>query len=799
MRNYIILILLYCISYYSNSQILTIKDKINLQPIENVNVFVDEVLIGNSNIKGQVKIYAAPNNVIRFEHLGYKILQKTYLDIVNGNNIVYLIPKTNLLQEVTVATKRFESNKNSVAQTSILIDKTEINKLQPQTSADLLSNSGFVFVQKSQLGGGSPIIRGFEANKILLIVDGIRMNNAIYRGGHLQNIITVDTWSLNKAEILEGSSSVMYGSDALGGTIYLETIKPLLNDTNIFTSKGNVMLKTSSANKEKMGHIDINIANHRIASLTSISYTDIGDLRQGNNRNPFYGDWGKRLFYVRRINNKDSVFVNNDPNLQIGSGYSQYDLLQKVLFKVNKNLQLLGNIQFSNSSNIPRYDRLTQMSGTLPKYAEWYYGPQRRLLTYLKIEYNKKSILFDELRVIPAYQNIEESRHDRKFNKNNLNHRIENVDIFSLNVDFTKKINKHLWGYGLELSNEEISSRAFTENILDRSTSNLDTRYPDGGSIMNRYSVFINHQWNLFDKIIISEGLRYNFSLLESKFLDTTFYHFPFNKISQQNQAITGSLGMVYKTSDFFKFHLNYASGYRTPNVDDLSKIFESVPGTVIMPNENLKPEKTHTFDIGYQLLLNSHFSWYTNVFFTLYKNAITTEPGKFNGQDSVLYNGQMSQVILNVNKTKAYLYGILSNLFIKLNTSLTFVGNVTYTYGRIKTDSTDYPLDHIPPVFGKIGFQYKKQRFSTEINMLFNGWKFVKDYNMYGEDNFAFATSYGMPAWITFNIYGLYQIHNNLQLNVAIENILDQNYRVFASNISAPGRNFKLGLKFLW
>ncbi|NSW45373.1 MAG: TonB-dependent receptor [Bacteroidales bacterium] len=799
MKNFIIIILFYFISNFSNCQLITIKDKINLQPIENVYVFINESLIGHTNIKGQIKIKAELNDLIRFEHISYETVSKEYKEIVSNKNILFLIPKTNLLHEVTIASTRFESNKNNVAQTNIIIDKALINSLQAQTSADLLSNSGLAFVQKSQLGGGSPIIRGFEANKILLVVDGIRMNNAIYRGGHLQNIITVDAWSLNKAEILEGSSSVMYGSDALGGTIYLETIKPLLNDTNVFTSKGNVMLKTSTANKEKMGHVDINIANHRIASLTSISYAFFDDLRQGNNRNPFYGDWGKRWFYVKRINNKDSVFINNDPNLQIGAGYSQYDLLQKVLFKVNNNLQLLGNVQFSNSSNISRYDRLTQMSGTLPKYAEWYYGPQRRLLAYLKIEYHKKNMLFDDLRLVPAYQNIEESRHDRKFNKNNLNHRIENVDIFSLNIDFRKNFNEQLWIYGLEFSNEKIRSNAFTENILDHTTSNLDTRYPDGGSIMNRNSVFINHQWNLFDKVFFSEGLRYNFSLLESKFIDTTFYHFPFNEISQQNQAITGSIGVVFKTSDFLKFHLNYASGYRTPNVDDLSKIFESVPGNVIMPNENLKPEKTHTFDIGYQLLFNSHFSWYNNAFYTIYKDAITTEPGKFNGLDSILYNGQMSQVILNVNKTKAYLYGISSNLLIQLNTSLNFIGNVCYTYGRIKTDSTDYPLDHIPPVFGKIGFQYKKQRLSTEINMLFNGWKFIKDYNMYGEDNFVYATSYGMPAWITFNVYGLYQIHTNLQVNAAIENILDQNYRVFASNISAPGRNFKIGLKFIW
>jgi len=267
MKKIIILIVILNIFYSVNSQVLVVKDKIDLQPIENVAVFINDTLVGSTNIKGQIKIKVKPNDIIRFEHIGFETLKIEYKDIVLDKNTVFLNPKTNILKEVTVASKRFESNKNNVAQTNIIIDKFEINRLQVQTSADLLNYSGFAFVQKSQLGGGSPIIRGFEANKILLVVDGIRMNNAIYRAGHLQNIITVDAWSLNKAEILEGSSSVMYGSDALGGTIYLETLKPLLNDTSVFTSKGNIMVRTSSANNEKMGHIDFNIANNRIAFL----------------------------------------------------------------------------------------------------------------------------------------------------------------------------------------------------------------------------------------------------------------------------------------------------------------------------------------------------------------------------------------------------------------------------------------------------------------------------------------------------------------------------------------------------
>ena len=62
--------------------------------------------------------------------------------------------------------------------------------------------------------------------------------------------------------------------------------------------------------------------------------------------------------------------------------------------------------------------------------------------------------------------------------------------------------------------------------------------------------------------------------------------------------------------------------------------------------------------------------------------------------------------------------------------------------------------------------------------------------------DNFGNATIQGMPAWITFNFRGAYQVQKNLQVQMALENILDVNYRVFASNISAPGRNFVVTLR---
>ncbi len=177
-------------------------------------------------------------------------------------------------------------------------------------------------MQKSQGGGGSPVIRGFEANKVLLVIDGVRLNNAIFRGGHLQNVITMDNAILDKTEVLFGPASVVFGSDALGGVISFYTKKPTLSTIkNKLVTSSNAFVRYSSAYSEKAIHADISAGSNKIGSLTSFTYSDFNNLRQGKNYYTAYSDWGKRFFYTERINGKDSMLSNSNTAIQKPTGY----------------------------------------------------------------------------------------------------------------------------------------------------------------------------------------------------------------------------------------------------------------------------------------------------------------------------------------------------------------------------------------------------------------------------------------------------------------------------------------------
>ena len=150
------------------------------------------------------------------------------------DKVIYLENETDELSEVTLSISKSRVKKSRVAEKIEVITKKEIEFLAPQTTADLLAATPGVRVQKSQGGGGSPVIRGFEANRVLLVMDNVRMNNAIYRSGHLQNAITVDPQSLERTEVIFGPSSVIYGSDALGGIVHFYTKNPKINNKKLF-------------------------------------------------------------------------------------------------------------------------------------------------------------------------------------------------------------------------------------------------------------------------------------------------------------------------------------------------------------------------------------------------------------------------------------------------------------------------------------------------------------------------------------------------------------------------------------
>lgn len=700
------------------------------------------------------------------------------------------------LQDVVIYANKFPTlSKNIVQRVVALTDKVLLQ--QQANTADILTASGQVFVQKSQAGGGSPVVRGFEASRVLLMVDGVRMNSAIFRAGHLQNIITVDNMILDRIEIIYGPSSTLFGSDALGGVVNLFTKQPQLFKSNLVSKKapwktnGNLVYRFGNGQNEQRQHVDLNIANNRWAFLTSVTKSNFGDMRQGNKRLAAYPDFGKRLFYVTRENNTDVIKDNSAfVNIQKLSGYNQIDLLQKVLFKPNDNTEHLLNIQVSNSSDINRYDRLTEISKGLPVFSEWYYGPQVRNMIGYKLTKSNLNGYFQKLTTNINYQHLEESRITIRFKSNNKDYRFEAVDIFGLNMDLLHQGKSSTLNIGVESYYNNVGSTAYSNNIATNMRSAIATRYSDGPTNMSNYALYAQHTQFLKGNWVLNSGLRLNNVQLNANFKDTALMLFPFTDANQNNTALTGNLGMAYNGADGLRVSFGVSSGFRAPNVDDLTKVFDTRTGYVVVPNKDLKPEYTYNAELNVSKT-TSNYSIGASLFYTWFRNALVVDKFKWNNASAILYQGIMSDVYATQNKAKAVVYGFNVNGSANLTPNTTLAATYTYTKGTYQNGLVEMPLDHIPPTYGRVGLKHDLKKFTAELFTVFNGWKRIEDYNLNGEDNEIYATKDGMPGWQIWNINTNYQLTKKLNFSFQIENIADLNYRYFASGISALGRNY--------
>lgn len=793
MKKSALIIVFIFISVCSFAQTITVIDKSSLRPVSGANIKSDNKSV-TTNPLGQADIsdFKGSDKIV-ISTADYYEQTMSYSTLEALNFTIQLTDKSYRTDEIIISANKFDIHSKYLPRQVEVINSEDIKFGNSQNAADLLSNTGNVLVQKSQLGGGSPIIRGFEANKVLIMIDGVRINNAIFRGGHLQNVLRIDENVLSRTEVLYGSGSTIYGSDALGGVMSFYSKDPVLSLNNKMYSSGNAFFRYSSSDMEKTGHFDMNLASKKVGFLGSFTYSDFGDLRMGTQ--DIKNEKWLRNFTIQRINGRDTAIASNDKFLQAPSGYHQYDVLGKLLFSQNPNVTHTFNFQFSNTNDIPRYDRLNEVGTS----AEWYYGPESRLMGTYKLGLKSKTGFYNDSKILLAYQDIEESRNNRNLNSSNLTSRNEEVRVYSVNVDFNKMIKNHNLSYGLEGIYNDVTSTAFRKNINTGVETPQSTRYPDGGSNMKSFAVYLQDLYKFNDMVSANAGVRYTYVGLHSEFKDSAFFPFLANEvkeIDQTSNAFSGNLGFAFLPKGDWRIYINGSSGFRAPNVDDLAKVFDPAPGDVVVPNPDLGPEYTLSGELGISKIIADRIRVEGIGYYTSISDIIVTAPFKFNGQDSITYDGVKSRVMANQNLNSGYIYGIGINLNADITENISLTNTVNYTYGRLKTDSTDYPLDHIAPLFGKSGLVINVNKFRAECNVMYNAWKLKKDFNLNGEDNFAYATPEGSPSWFTLNFKTAYQFNKNLQLQLDINNLLDKNYRVFASGINAPGISSVLTLR---
>ena len=618
------------------------------------------------------------------------------------------------------------------------ISQQQILNKGARTTPEAMMGVGGVFIQKTNHGGGSPFIRGLTGNQSLIMIDGIRLNNATFRYGPNQYLNTIDIFTVDKIDILKGIGAVEYGSDAMGGVINIKTKE---NSSKVFNKIS--LTNTSkfiSSDMEKTNRTDIQYARNLWNFIGGISLKKYGDLKGG-------GNIGK----------------------QTPTGYDEINYDFKTKMKINSQSEIIYSSQNTIQKNVPIYHKII-----LENYKINQIDYQIHYLNYLKYKYVSNKKWISEIIINASTQRTIEQRSNQKNNSFTFRNEADTIK----NIGFTSEIISkpfHNWtvNTGFDYYKDQVLSSAVETNASLNIQINKRGLYPNGALYKNS-SLFNTHYLNL-GRLNLIAGVRYNYLNINIK--DITL-----GEIEVKPSAFISNFGFNFQ---IIKHHFLFGSittGYRAPNIDDIGSL-GIVDFRYEIPSYDLKPEKSINAEFGYKYKsIKSNFS--ILAFHMKLKDIIARM--QVSGQVINGYN-----VYNKKNIESSYIYGGEIAFTYALNNHFTWSNNATYTYGQNITKTE--PMRRIPPFFGQNKFTWNYQNKLIAITHEFAGKqvrlaKGDKDDNRIG--------ILGTPAWSIFNIDAGWQLkHVNLQVNFL--NLFDKAYKTHGSGVYGIGRAVNLTLQW--
>jgi outer membrane receptor protein involved in Fe transport len=640
---------------------------------------------------------------------------------------------------VVSASRQQISNLKTPYSVSVFQQK-DIEKLASRATPDMLSNIPGVFIQKTNLGGGSAFVRGLTGNQTLLIIDGIRFNNSTFRYGPNQYLNTIDPSIISKVELLKGSGSVQYGSDALTGVVNFFTLQPEF-----------------TAQKTFGGQLSARVATQGMELSEQLKMT--------------YSSENTGIVFVGANKQFGDVVRGGGLGLQRPTGYNEWDYFGKIRQQLSKAWVLEGLIQTTQQTQVPVFHKIQLENFKINEM-----DLQKYQRGYLKAIGQYENPIFKKIEFSVSQQTSIEQRKLQKNTSTTLRAERDEIRTMGILADVQSQFSPSWSAHsGIDYFNDRINSTREDINLTNNSTKALRGLYPNDAGYQYQ-SIYSIHHLDL-DAWQVETGLRFHQNL--ASLPDTTL-----GLTKVKSSALVYSFGLARAISQGISIYANTSSGFRAPNMDDLGSL-GIVDFRYELPAFDLKPEYSQNYELGIKISKAKFFQELT-LFQTELENLITRIKTSQFIQSYPVYQKR--------NVDKAFLRGGEWSGRYEFSNSISAKANISYVYGQSVT--LNEPMRRIPPLHGGFSLSYARKNLFLNSELLFAA---AQDRLSAGDKADNRMNPLGTPGWAIINLQANYLFNSHFSISIQAQNIGDVDYRMHGSGINGVGRSLwgQIHLKF--
>ena len=654
------------------------------------------------------------------------------------------------IDEVVVTATRRAISSEEVSSGLTVLGRETIERQKLVT--DGLASSVGVFLQQTTPGQGAPIIRGLKGSSILHLVDGMRLNNAIFRSAPTQYFALVPVTAVERVEVLRGTPTSLYGNDAVGGVVQLVTRVPTFDSAETEV-RGDTFVSFDTAELAKTARATIDVGNQALASSFSAEYLKTGDRRTGD---------GERV---------------------APSGYESK--AARLLFSgtPDERRSWLFDAHYLEQPETPRVDELVPGFGqTEPSSSEFFFAPNRRVFVHGKYTITEGLAGLDWNADL-AWQRVDDDRMSRDFQTTDRRREFNSSDLYGLTVSASQLTNAGSWIVGAEFYYDEVGSRRVEEDLLTGTSQSLTSRFPDGSKV-RQAALYGNLQRQVSERHNVSTGIRVS---NDDVMLPSTAVS---SAADIDSTDVSSDIGWIFDATPRLQLLANVGLGFRAPNVFDLGTLGNRPGNRFNIPNTTLDSERVMQADVGVRFR-SDRVRLDLMVYTLRYDDRIASV-----GTGAVTPDGR--DIVQAVNAAETSIRGVEAGADVRINDFLSMRAVLNYTRGEQQaTGANTEPADRIPPFNGNLSLIY-----DNGGDYRIESWlKFAS-----GQDRLSARDvrdtridPLGTPGWAVTGARVQREFKDHWRFSVTVDNLLDKRYRVHGSGLDAPGHNLMIGLGYKW